>query len=95
MTSLNLRIESLRALCDFSAARPEQICQPVRNGHRRHPVLLPKPLFLELAASRAQDLKNYLSGLQVAVCDVNDPGLDLDIDRPEDYKKALMLDSVA
>ena len=27
----------------------------------------------------------------VATCELEDPGLDLDIDRPEDYEKALQL----
>jgi molybdenum cofactor cytidylyltransferase len=87
----HLRAGTLRAVCEFSAAQPGKVCQPARNGRRCHPVLLPKFAFLGLAKSNVPDLKTFLSSFQVAVCDLEDPGLDLDIDRPEDYEKALAL----
>jgi molybdenum cofactor cytidylyltransferase len=87
----HLRPGTLLGVCEFAAEHPEQVCQPARDGHRRHPVLLPKAVFLELATSNTPDLRSFLLGRQVAVCDVEDPGLDLDIDRPEDYDRALEL----
>jgi molybdenum cofactor cytidylyltransferase len=87
----HLRAETLRAVCQLSAAQPDKVCQPARNGRGRHPVLLPKSAFLDLAKSTVPDLKAFLSSFQIAVCDLEDPGLDLDIDRPEDYEKALAL----
>jgi len=83
--------QTLRQLLDFSAAHPARVCQPARRGHGRHPVLLPKRLFRQLAGSRAKTLKSFLAGRfrQVALCELNDPGLDLDIDRPEDYEQAV------
>ena len=85
-----VRGETLRRLLEFGAARPELICQPARGGHGRHPVVLPKAAFLTLADSAAPSLKEALQVCagQVAFCPVDDPGLDLDIDRPEDYDKA-------
>jgi molybdenum cofactor cytidylyltransferase len=82
---------TLRRLLDFSARHPHKICQPSRRGHGRHPVLLPKALFRQLAASRVRTLKSFLAAKprQVALCEVDDQGLDLDIDRPADYEKAV------
>jgi molybdenum cofactor cytidylyltransferase len=87
----HLRSETLAALLVFSAAHREQVCQPVRKGHGRHPVLLPKPIFSRLASSREPSLKDFLRAVTVAGCELNDPGLDLDIDLPEDYEKARAL----
>jgi molybdenum cofactor cytidylyltransferase len=77
----------------FSAAHPDRVCQPAREGHRRHPVVLPKAVFRELAASTTATLKAFLVAMpqELAVCEVDDPGLELDIDRPEDYDKAVEL----
>jgi CTP:molybdopterin cytidylyltransferase MocA len=50
-------------------------------------------LFRELAASTAATLKEFLAAQdrQVALCELDDPGLELDIDRPEDYEAARKL----
>jgi molybdenum cofactor cytidylyltransferase len=87
----HLQARTLQAVCAFSAAQPRLVCQPAHNGHRRHPVLLPESAFRDLAKSTARDFKSFLSDLQVAACRLDDQGLDLDIDRPEDYRKALEL----
>lgn len=85
----HLRDSTLRALLDFGAHSPEKICQPMRNGRRKHPVLLPKRFFTKLGSSAAGDLKmflvehaRYLSGFESP-----DDGLDLDLDTPEDYER--------
>jgi molybdenum cofactor cytidylyltransferase len=87
----HLRRETLQQLVRFAAEHPTQVCQPIRNGRRGHPVVLPNDVFLELAKSRSADLKNFLLLREVASCECDDPGLDLDIDRPEDYQQALMM----
>jgi molybdenum cofactor cytidylyltransferase len=89
----HLQRQTLRQVLDFSAAQPGSACQPSRHGHGRHPVLLPQAVFRQVAGSTAATLKEFL-GVRprpVALCELNDPGLDLDIDRPEDYRKALEL----
>lgn len=89
----HLQRQTLRQVLDFSAAQPGSVCQPSRHGHGRHPVLLPQAVFRQVAGSTAATLKEFL-GVRprpVALCELNDPGLDLDIDRPEDYRKALEL----
>ena len=89
----HLRRETLRQLLDFGAAHPTRICQPARRGHGRHPVLLPESPFRQLAGSEAENLRAFLMAQPqpVALCEVDDPGLDLDIDRPEDYERAVLL----
>jgi len=89
----HLQLETLRRVLDCSAAQPAQVCQPARRGHACHPVLLPKTAFRQLARSTAETLKEFLAvqSRQAAFCEVDDPGLELDIDRPEDYDKAVEL----
>jgi len=89
----HLRRQTLRRVLDFSAAQPCRVCQPARQGHGRHPVVLPKAVFQQVAATTAATLKKFLAAesAQVALCELDDPGLDLDIDRPEDYVAARKL----
>jgi molybdenum cofactor cytidylyltransferase len=88
-----LRGETLRRLLEFSAARPGMACQPERGGHGRHPVVLPRTAFLALVSSSAGTLKEFLHlrAAEVALCSMDDPGLEIDIDRPEDYDQAVKL----
>ena len=85
--------QTLRQVLNFSAAHPGKVCQPARHGHGRHPVLLPKAVFRQLAGSSAGTLKEFLGARpsRVALCKLDDPGLDLDIDGPEDYEQALRI----
>jgi molybdenum cofactor cytidylyltransferase len=86
-----LRPETLRALMDASAAQPGKIHQPQYRGHARHPVWLPEKFFRRLPETGAGTLKEFLrarAGDVVAV-EVDDPGLDIDIDTPADYQRAL------
>jgi len=85
----HLRDETLRALLEFAAANPERICQPGRNGRPRHPVVIPRPVFERLKASSVETLKQFLQTEMALTCEIDDPGLDFDIDRPEDYEKAV------
>jgi CTP:molybdopterin cytidylyltransferase MocA len=89
----HLRGRTLQRVLEASAAQPAKAWQPAHRSHARHPVLLPKALFRRLARSRAATLKNFLAARsrQLALCAVDDPGLDLDIDRPEDYAAAVAL----
>ena len=87
----HLQRETLRRLIAFACAHPDSVCQPVRRARRGHPVILPKNIFGNLARTKADTLKQFLHDQPVAECEVDDPGLDLDLDRPEDYQKALAL----
>ncbi len=87
----HLRLETLRALLEFSRQNPGAICQPAFNGRTGHPVILPRDVFAELKHSRAETLKEFLKPLagRCVQCPVDDAGLLLDLDRPEDYEKAV------
>ena len=89
----HLRRETLRALLDFAGAQSNQVCQPSRLGRPRHPVVVPKTVFVELKDSRAATLKEFLQALPsgAALCELDDPGLDFDVDTPADYEQALRL----
>jgi len=89
----HLKEATLSTLLDLAAQRPGKICQPSRNGRRKHPVLLPEKIFRQLARASQVTLKDFLDSMssEVESIEVDDPGLDLDIDRPEDYERARRL----
>jgi molybdenum cofactor cytidylyltransferase len=84
----HLREGTLRRLMEFAAEHADKVCLPIYNGHRRHPVVMPRKIFRELADSAAHDLKQFLTPFASAACEVDDPGLELDIDVPQDYERA-------
>ena len=59
--------------------------------------MLPKAVFQQVAGSTAPTLKEFLAtkARHIALCELDDPGLDLDIDRPEDYEQALKCSGLA
>ncbi len=89
----HLRMENLRTLLSFQRKHPENICQPSYGGHGRHPVLLPRSSWAELGRSSAPTLKDFLrqSSAKVLECPIDDLGLALDLDTPEDYPRLLGL----
>jgi CTP:molybdopterin cytidylyltransferase MocA len=87
----HLHRNTLEKLIEFTARHPTSVCQPIHNTKRGHPVVLPQAVFTELAQSSAADLREFLRGRQILACECSDAGLDLDIDRREDYEKALQM----
>ena len=85
----HLRSESLRQLLEFSAQNANATCQPEFGGRTGHPVILPRTAFAQLKISGATNLKEFLklSASSRVLCSVADPGLSLDMDTPEDYKR--------
>ncbi len=90
-----VQLETLRGLLDFAAAHADKVTQPSRNGRGRHPVILPGAIVARLQHSAAENLKQFLvtSGVPVARCEMDDPGLDLDLDEPADYERALAMEN--
>ena len=86
----HLRPETLRQLLEFHFANANAVCQLEFDGHARHPVLLPRRTFKELAASHTETLKDFLkqTSIRCLRCTADDPGLALDLDAPEDYQRA-------
>ena len=87
----HLQSATLRGLLDCVAENPARVCQPVRGSRRRHPVVLPKALFGELKSTRAQTLGDFIARCGQAGFACDDPGLEHDIDTPQDYQKALAM----
>ena len=54
---------------------------------------MPKTVFVELKDSRAATLKEFLQALSsgAALGELDDPGLDFDVDTPADYEQARRL----
>ncbi len=78
-----------RHLADHYQAHPEAIVQPRCKGRKGHPVLVPSKLLRELATyPTLRDLLTvYAERLQLV--DVDDPGILIDLDTPEDYQRVL------
>ena len=84
---------TLEALIKFAALHPDKICQPSWQSRARHPVILPKSSFMELRDAGAETLRDFLRArsAEVKLVEINDPGLDLDLDYPAEYKAARSL----
>lgn len=93
----HLRTETLRRLVDFSALNLDAICQPAFQGHAAHPVILPAPVFQALKTTKACSLKEFLKLVSCRRVQhvIDDPGLALDLDTPEDYIQASSSDKGA
>ena len=89
----HLRLQTLQALIEFGRMHPDKICQPIRQGRRRHPVLFPNHAFDRLRNATDENLKQFLQAMpgDLAGCEIDDPGLDIDIDIPSDYDRARRL----
>jgi molybdenum cofactor cytidylyltransferase len=87
----HVRTTTLSQLLAALGAQPNVVWQPAHNGRARHPVMFPREVFLKLGASDAPDLKTFLSSLDRRTVEIDDPGLDLDIDTPEDFEAARRL----
>lgn len=89
----HLHPSTLATLLDFARNNSERICQPSFRGRAKHPVVLPKEILAELERSPAGTLKEFLESNRSrrAQCELDDPGLELDLDRPEDYERALQI----
>lgn len=87
----HLRPDTLQALLTFQREHPDAVCQPVYDGHARHPVLLPRRAFDELNRLEVKTLKDFLkrTSCPLARCPIKDSGLALDLDRMEDYERAI------
>ena len=85
----HLRLDTLRALLEFHALRVDAVCQPLFGGHERHPVILPRKEFEGLKHSSAETLKDFLKLIACPAVQypIEDAGLALDMDTPEDYKR--------
>ena len=89
----HLQRSALTGLIKAGAKMPSRVCQPAIGGRAKHPVLLPWPDFEELQTSSRPTLAHFLQERQQRrhLVEMDDPGLNLDIDTPDDYRQALKL----
>lgn len=89
----HLKLETLDGLLQFAGSHLEQVCQPSRESHPRHPVILPRQIWAQLPNTPARTLKDFLlaHSAQRALYNSFDPALDYDLDTPADYDLALKL----
>jgi molybdenum cofactor cytidylyltransferase len=86
----HLRTETLWQLVCAAKETPDAIHQPAHAGRARHPVVLPLRAFQRLRSAATSDLKQFLESCPEARrrIEIADPGLDLDLDTPQDYERA-------
>lgn len=89
----HLQKATLSELIEAVRTDPQAVWQPSYQARRRHPVILPGGAFHDLRQTAATDLKNFLeaSSIPRKTVEVDDPGLEIDIDTPEDYARAKKL----
>lgn len=86
----HLRPATLRRLLDDCAKNPAVARQPSFQHQPAHPVVLPRRLFHPLGDQPgASTLRDYLQTITVALTEITDPGLALDLDTPADYQAAI------
>jgi molybdenum cofactor cytidylyltransferase len=85
----HLKMDTLRCLLQYGRSHPTRICQPIRKGRSRHPVLFPQDIFREIPDSAVANLKEFLRGQgnKAEGFESDDEGLDWDMDTPADYEK--------
>jgi molybdenum cofactor cytidylyltransferase len=90
-----VRAGTLERLVQFGREHPGAICQPLYGGRRVHPVWLPQGAFAAMARAGEGTLREFLGRGEWAWegVEVEDAGLALDLDHPEDYALALALDA--
>ena len=86
-----VRVETMRQLSEVALRHLAAVCQPARHGRSRQPVILPAGAFAQLQTATAADLKEFLlmGSWPLTRFESDDTGLDLDLDEPGDYDRAL------
>ncbi len=88
----HLRPSTVHSLLAFAEKHPNKICQPSFRGKPKHPVVLPRGDFFALRDTAEATLRNFLQKRgPLAFYELDDPGLTLDLDFPEDYRQAVRL----
>jgi len=93
----HLQLGTLKRLVEAARNEAPAVWQPARSGRPRHPVVLPKSAFERVRTSMVSDLKEFLNSAPEVrrTVEINDPGLDLDIDTPDDYERAKRIAGLA
>jgi len=92
-----VRTETLRNLLRACQTAPGRIVRVVFQGKPGHPVALPANVLSELSETSSETLRDFLRLKEIPGCDltVDDSGVLLDVDTPDDYARASRsLDSI-
>lgn len=87
----HVRVETLRKLLCSVQGCPSAIHQPCLNERPKHPIIFPIAAFRSLAETQHRTLRDFLANSNRTLVDVDDAGLNLDLDYPTDYEAALAL----
>ncbi len=86
-----VRVETFRAIVDSYNRTGKPIVVARHDGRRGHPVIFDRSLFGELMSAPEEDGARYVvnaDASRVAYVDLDDPGINLDLDTPADLARA-------
>jgi len=86
-----VRVETFRAIVDSCNQTIKSIVIARHEGHRGHPVFFDRALFAELMSAPEEQGARYVVNAdesRVAYVDLDDPGINLDLDTPADLARA-------
>jgi molybdenum cofactor cytidylyltransferase len=84
-------VETFQAIADFYNQLGNQIVIARHEGYRGHPVIFDRAIFGELQSAPEEEGARHVvdaDASRVAYVDLNDPGINLDLDTPSDLKRA-------
>jgi molybdenum cofactor cytidylyltransferase len=86
-----VKVETFRAIVDWYNQAGKPIVIARNDGHRGHPVIFDRAMFAELeSAPEGEGARRVVNAnpSRVAYVDLNDPGINLDLDTPSDLIRA-------
>ena len=84
-------VETFQAIADFYNQLGNQIVIARHEGYRGHPVIFDRAIFGELQSAPEEEGARHVvdaDASRVAYVDLNDPGINLDLDTPSDLARA-------
>lgn len=91
----HLKRATLQKVLHIAEEEFDSVCQPRHESRLGHPVILPRKIFVQLADTKVEKLSDFLVDQSIEPVDVDDPGLQLDIDVAADYEQALKVEQQA
>jgi molybdenum cofactor cytidylyltransferase len=86
-----VRVETFRAIVDSYNRTGKPIVIARHDGRRGHPVIFDQALFAEILSAPEKEGARYVvnaDASRVAYVDLDDPGINLDLDTPSDLARA-------
>ena len=86
-----VRVETFQAIVDSYNHLDKAIVIAANEGHRGHPVIFDRAIFEELQSAPEEEGARHVVNVdasRVAYVDLDDPGINLDLDTPSDLARA-------